>query len=223
MLSAAPLLLFAATAAASAQAGILEAPERLLAMTGFAFAGTWTPGPNNIMLASSGARFGFRRTIPHALGVALGFPAMAFLVALGFGELFKASALLREVMKWGGAALLLYLAFRIATAGGAAADQNRRARPFTFLEAVGFQWINPKAWMMAIGVVATYTTGSQPLLEAGVVAGAFILAGLTSAHSWAGFGAALRNWLSQGDRLAIYNAVMGVLLALFVIPIVFDG
>lgn len=204
-------------------AGILDAPERLLAMAGFAFAGTWTPGPNNIMLANSGARFGFRRTTPHALGVAFGFPVMAFLVALGLGELFKSSDLLREAMKWIGAALLLYLAYRIATAGGAKADKESHARPFTFLEAVGFQWINPKAWMMAIGVVATYTTGAHPVLEAAAVAGVFVLAGLSSAHGWAGFGAALRDWLSHGSRLALYNAAMGGLLALFVIPILLDA
>lgn len=213
---------FLAAAVLTPAPGILDAPERLLAMAGFAFAGTWTPGPNNIMLANSGARFGFRRTRAHALGVALGFPAMAFLVALGLGELFKSSDLLREILRWAGAALLLYLAYRIAVAGGASADKQARARPFTFLEAVGFQWINPKAWMMAIGVVATYTTGTRPVLEAGAVAGVFALAGLTSAHSWAGFGAALRAWLSHGRRLAIYNAVMGALLALFVIPMLLD-
>ncbi|MEM9726919.1 MAG: LysE family transporter, partial [Pseudomonadota bacterium] len=92
--------------------------ERLAGVAAFAFAGTWTPGPNNMMLANSGATFGFRRSLPHILGVALGFAAMAFAVALGLGEAFQASSTLREALRWGGAALLLYLAWRVATAAG---------------------------------------------------------------------------------------------------------
>lgn len=189
--------------------------EALLPLAGFAFAGTWTPGPNNVMLASSGASFGFRRSVPHALGVALGFPMMFFLVALGLGEVFKASPLLREILRWGGAALLLYLAWRIAGAG--AAGGRSLSRPFTFVEAVGFQWINPKAWMMAIGVASTYLPGVRPLVEAAVAAAVFVAAGLSSAHGWAGFGAAIKDWLASGTRLQIFNGVMGVLLAGFVL------
>ncbi|MEO1121599.1 MAG: LysE family transporter, partial [Pseudomonadota bacterium] len=118
--------------------------ERLLALAAFAFASTWTPGPNNIMLANSGATFGYRASQPHAFGVALGFPIMLFLIALGLGELFKASPVFRETLKWAGAALLLYLAWRIATAGRTKTAGG--GRPFTFVEAAGFQWINPKAW-----------------------------------------------------------------------------
>ncbi|MEL6979825.1 MAG: LysE family translocator [Pseudomonadota bacterium] len=207
-------------AAAVAAAEFFSA-ERLVALTSFAFAGTWTPGPNNMMLANSGASFGFRRSVPHALGVALGFPAMAFCVALGLGEAFQHSALLRESLRWGGAAMLLYLAWRVATASAAPGDGALTAgRPFTFFEAAAFQWINPKAWMMAIGVASTYLVGAAPLAEAAAVAAAFIAAGLSSAHGWAGFGAGMRTWLSKGRRLRFFNIAMGVALALFVLPMV---
>lgn len=193
--------------------------ERIVAITSFAFAGTWTPGPNNMMLANSGASFGFRRSIPHALGVALGFPTMAFAVSLGLGEAFQQSALLRETLRWAGAAMLLYLAWRVATASAAPGDGAATGRPFTFVEAAAFQWINPKAWMMAIGVASTYLVGAAPLSEAAVIAAAFIAAGVTSAHAWAAFGAGMRGWLSKGRRLRYFNMAMGAALALFVLPI----
>jgi threonine/homoserine/homoserine lactone efflux protein len=186
--------------------------DLLLALAALAFATTWTPGPNNMMLASSGATFGWRATWPHAFGVALGFPFMLFVVALGLGEAFQRSELLRETLRWAGVALLLWLGWRIATAGGAAT--RGRARPFTFLEAAAFQWVNPKAWAMAVSTAAAFLSGAAPLREAAICAGVFVAAGLTSAHGWAGFGAALRRVLSTPLRLRLFNGAMGALIAL---------
>jgi len=186
--------------------------DLLAALAALAFGSVWTPGPNNIMLANSGATFGFRATVPHALGVALGFPLMLFIVALGLGQVFEASAVLREGLRWGGVALLLWLAWRIGTAGRAGAAQ-RRPRPFTFVQAVAFQWINPKAWAMAVSTAAAFVSGAAPTREAAVCAAIFVLAGLTSAPSWAGFGAGLRRWLSSDFRLRLFNGVMGALVA----------
>ena len=185
--------------------------ESLAALVGFAFAGVWTPGPNNVMLAASGATFGWRATLPHALGVALGFPVMLFLVALGLGEVFRAYPLLRMGLAWLGCAVMLWLAWRIATAGPP--SDARRRRPLNFAEATGFQWINPKAWVMAIGVAATYASGAAPLIEALIAAGVFAVAGLTSANGWAAFGAGIGRLLGTGWRLRTFNAAMGVLLA----------
>ncbi len=196
--------------------------DQILALAGFAFAGTWTPGPNNMMLASSGATFGWRRTVPHAMGVALGFPTMLFLIALGLGEVFQSSPTLRTVLTWAGGAVMLWLAWRIGTAS-AAGSGPRRSRPLSFLEAAGFQWINPKAWLLAIGVAATYASGAAPVLEAAVAAGVFVLAGLTSSQGWSGFGAVLARVLGTGTRLRVFNAAMGVLLALSAIWLVADG
>jgi threonine/homoserine/homoserine lactone efflux protein len=181
-----------------------------MALTALAFATCWTPGPNNLMLANSGATFGYRATVAHAQGVALGFPLMLFVLALGLGEAFRQSAGLREGLRWGGAALMLWLAWKIGTAGRARAAG--RARPFTFVEAAAFQWINPKAWVMALSTAAL-AGAEAPLRGALVAAGVYVAAGLTSAHGWALFGAAMRRWLSTDARLRAFNAAMGLSVA----------
>jgi threonine/homoserine/homoserine lactone efflux protein len=186
--------------------------DLLAALVALAFASTWTPGPNNMMLASSGATFGWRATWPHAFGVALGFPFMLFVVALGLGELFQRSEVLRETLRWAGVALLLWLGWRIATAAGGAA--TGRARPFTFLQAAAFQWVNPKAWAMAVSTAAAFISCAAPTREALVCAGVFVVSGLTSAHGWAVFGAALRRLLSTPLRLRLFNGAMGAMIAL---------
>ncbi|MEO1199266.1 MAG: LysE family translocator [Pseudomonadota bacterium] len=188
----------------------------LTALIALAFAAVWTPGPNNIMLANSGATFGFGRTLPHALGVALGFPLMMFIIALGLGEVFRTYEGFRIALTWLGAALLLYLAWRIATAGRSV-DGVARGRPFTFVEAAGFQWINPKAWAMAISTAGTFVTGVAPVREALVCALVFVVAGMTSANSWAMFGAAIRSFLSTDLRLRVFNIIMGLLVASYVV------
>ena len=187
-------------------------PETLLALAGFALAAVWTPGPNNMMLAASGATFGWRRSVPHAMGVALGFPLMLFLIALGLGEVFQRSAALRLALSWVGFAVMLWLAWRIATAGPA--KSGSRARPLNFFEASGFQWINPKAWVMAIGAGATYVRGDEPLVEAAIAAAVFVAAGLTSSQGWLVFGTAIGRVLGTGPRLRLFNGAMGLLLAL---------
>jgi threonine/homoserine/homoserine lactone efflux protein len=194
--------------------------DLLIALAALAFASTWTPGPNNMMLASSGATFGWRATRPHAFGVALGFPFMLFVVALGLGELFQRSEALREALRWGGVGLLLWLGWRIATAAGAAAQG--RARPFTFLQAAAFQWVNPKAWAMAVSTAATFISGAAPTRDAAVCAGVFVLSGLTSAHGWAAFGAWLRRVLSTPLRLRLFNGAMGGLIALSALYLAFS-
>lgn len=185
--------------------------ETIAALAGFALASTWTPGPNNMMLAASGATFGFRRTLPHALGVALGFPMMLFAVALGLGEVFKRAPMAGTILGWLGGAVMLWLAWRIATAG--AAGSRVRPRPLSFVEASAFQWINPKAWVMCIGVSATFASGARPFAEAALAAAIFALSGLGSAHGWAAFGAGLRRILGAGWRLRAFNLAMAILLA----------
>ncbi|GMG81121.1 LysE family translocator [Paralimibaculum aggregatum] len=195
--------------------------DTLLALAGFAFAAAWTPGPNNMMLAASGATFGWRATLGHALGVSLGFALMIFLIALGLGEVFQRSETLRIGLAWGGGAVMLWLAWRIATAGPA--RTGRRSRPLNFLEASAFQWINPKAWVMAIGAAATFASGAAPLREASVVAAVFLLAGLTGTQVWSGFGATLGRLLGDGWALRAFNVTMGVMLAASALWMVRDG
>ena len=196
-------------------------PHILLALTGFAFATTWTPGPNNMMLAASGATFGWRMTVPHALGVGLGFPVMVFLIALGLGEVFQRSQFLQTALRWGGFAVMMYLAWRIANAGAATA--RSRARPLRFHEAAAFQWVNPKAWVMAIGVSATYARGDDPIADAAIIAAAFVIAGTASSQTWAVFGAGIGRALGTGSRLRAFNVTMGLLLAACALWLVLDG
>ena len=188
-------------------------PDSILAVAALLVASTWTPGPNNAMLASSGATFGYRRTVPHAMGVALGFPAMLFVVALGLGEIFKHSVLLQEIMRYGGAALLLWVAWRIATAK-APGSPGSRSKPFTFLQACAFQWVNPKAWAMCIGVVGQFITGENVVLEAATETFVAALSGLTSANGWALFGSALQRWLNTPGRLKAFNLTMAAMVVL---------
>ena len=187
--------------------------DSIFAVAVLLVASTWTPGPNNAMLASSGATFGFRRTAPHAMGVALGFPAMLFVVALGLGEVFKHSILLQEIMRYGGAALLLWVAWRIANAK-APGSPGARSKPFTFLQACAFQWVNPKAWAMCVGVVGQFITGDNVVLEAAIATGVATASGLTSATGWAFFGSALQRWLNTPGRLKVFNLSMAALVVL---------
>ena len=195
--------------------------DTLAALAGFAFAGAWTPGPNNMMLASSGATFGWRRTLPHALGVTFGFALMLFLVAIGLGELFESSPAFAKALGWIGCAVMLWLAWRIASAGSARAKTP--PRPLNFVEASAFQWINPKAWVMCIGASATYASGARPEMEAAIAAAVFALAGLTSSNSWAAFGAGIGRLLGDGWRLRAFNVSMGILLAASAIWLVIEG
>lgn len=190
--------------------------ESLVALTSILLAATWTPGPNNAMLAASGATFGFRRTLPHAQGVAWGFPLMLFAVATGLGEVFRRYPVLHEVLRYLGAALLLWVAWRIATAsrGGAGSEGSR---PFTFWQAAAFQWVNPKAWVMCISVATQFVTGSRAVIEALICAGVAAAVGLTSSTAWSAFGAAMGRWLATPLRLRLFNGTMAALIALGVV------
>lgn len=194
--------------------------DSLVPLALFALASLYTPGPNNIMLASSGARFGVRRTLPHLFGVALGFPLMLFPMALGLGVLFEQSPLFREALRYIGAGVMLWIGWKIGTAGRARTDEA--AQPFTFLMAAGFQWINPKAWAMAIAVVGGYMLGRAPLTEAAVCAGVFAALGLGSALLWTVAGASIRRFLSTEGRIRAFNGTMGVLVAACAIFLLVD-
>jgi len=185
------------------------------ALLPFAMAAAFTPGPNNLMLAASGANFGVRRTVPHILGVCGGFPVLVLAVGLGLGALFERFPTVHLALKVAGAVFLLALAWRIATAGGNAADA-RPARPLTFLESALFQWINPKAWVFAITAVATYTTVGGPAgAELAVVLLVCFLVSIGSTITWTVFGAGLSRYLHTSPaRLRAFNVGMALLLVL---------
>ncbi|HEX4768101.1 MAG TPA: LysE family translocator [Lichenihabitans sp.] len=191
------------------------------ALAVFAFVTSVTPGPNNMMLLTSGVNFGFRRTIPHALGVALGFTLMVAIVGLGLAGIFARFPVLLVAMKWVGAAYMVYLAVKLARAApirdGAAAG-----RPMTFLQAAAFQWINPKAWIMALTAVATYTLPERYTFTVAIVALVFGAINLPSVSSWVLFGSALRRALADPRVLRIFNWTMAVLLIASIVPALWE-
>jgi len=194
-------------------------PEALLALSIFAFVTSVTPGPNNMMLLASGVNFGIRRTIPHMLGIAAGFTAMLLLVGLGLGAIVTAVPAVLVVLKVASAAYMLWLAWRLATSGGFGAGTGP-ARPMRFVEAAGFQWINPKAWAMALTATSVYTQPDAFYLSVVIVALVFGAINLPSVGVWAAFGVGLRGFLAVPARLRVFNVAMAVLLALSVVPFV---
>lgn len=180
----------------------------------FAVATSMTPGPNNVMITASGANFGFVRSIPHMLGVAIGFMAMIAGIGLGLGEAFDRFPALHEILRYGGAAYLLYLAWRIATAAPMTADARPAAtRPLSFVQAALFQWVNPKGWMMAVGALGAYTTvGGDFILETLAIALVFGAVGLPSVALWALLGVGIGRLLQAPWALRAFNVTMAVLL-----------
>ncbi len=192
--------------------------EMLPALFALAVATLFTPGPNNAMLAASGARFGFWPTAPHFLGVAMGFPLMMLGVGLVLGGIFQASALLSEGLRWGGAALLLWIAWKIARTGSVGSASGR-PHPMRFFSAVAFQWVNPKAWSMAIAATSQFVLPSSPVVTAGIVAGTFLGLGMISAMTWTYAGQAISRWLTTPARLRAFNLVMAALIVLSVVAL----
>jgi threonine/homoserine/homoserine lactone efflux protein len=191
--------------------------DLFLALVVFAFVTSITPGPNNLMLLASGVNFGFVRTIPHMLGIGAGFFSLLIGVGLGLGAVLTAYPQLHLALKIAGGAYLLYLAWKIAMSRSLG-EKEGGTRPMTFLEAAAFQWVNPKAWVMAVTAMAVYTNPQRPFLSVLLVATAFALTNFPSVSTWAGFGFALRGFLADPVRLKWFNIAMGVLLAATLVP-----
>lgn len=187
----------------------------------FALVASITPGPNNVMLASSGLTFGFRRTVPHMLGVSVGFSLMLVLVGLGLGAAFQRAPVLYEVLKYVGAAYLLYLAWKIASSGPLDSGEVR-GKPFTFIQAALFQWVNPKAWVMAVGVIATYTPQTGFFGNLMIAAAVCWAVNLPSIGVWVLCGSALRRWLHRPAAIRAFNVTMAVLLVASLYPVALE-
>lgn len=183
----------------------------LLALSAFALVSSITPGPNNLMLMSSGANFGLRRTVPHALGVGIGFTLMIVLVGVGLMGLFDLFPVLNTVLKVVSVAYLLWLAWKIANAAAPDTAGSVGGKPMTFMQAVLFQWVNPKAWSMALTAIALYAP-DRNLAAVLLVAVVFGIINLPSTSLWAVMGQVLRGWLSSPARLRIFNWTMAALL-----------
>ena len=188
--------------------------DQLLSLASFAVATSITPGPNNLMLMMSGANFGLRRTLPHWLGVALGFTFMIFAIGLGLAALLERSPTARIALQVCGIGYMLWLAYRLATSHTLAKGQGR-STPLTFFEAAAFQWANPKAWAMALSAIGVYAA-SGASGQVGLVATVFGLLNFPCVGVWVGAGQKLRGALQDERKLRIFNGALAALLALSV-------
>ncbi|WIO73686.1 LysE family translocator [Porticoccaceae bacterium LTM1] len=193
--------------------------ETLAALAAFALVSSITPGPNNIMLMTSGVNFGFRRTTPHMLGVAIGFTIMVVLVGIGVVQIFDLLPASYFILKIVSITYLLFLAFKIATSAPPSDETKSDATPLTFMQAALFQWVNPKAWMMAITAISIYAP-SKSLYAVSLVALVFGLVNLPSVSVWTVMGLHLRRLLTNTKRLRAFNASMAILLVLSLYPVV---
>ena len=182
----------------------------LLALAGFALATSITPGPNNLMLMASGANFGFRRTVPHMAGISLGHMFMIVLIGLGLIQLFEAFPLLYTAMTVASIAYLLFLAWKIANAAQPAKGEAS-GTPLTFFQAAAFQWVNPKAWFMALTAITVYAP-SQNFGAILSVAAVFAMINLPSVSVWTWMGQQIRMLLTSQVRLRAFNWTMAALL-----------
>ncbi|HEY2682585.1 MAG TPA: LysE family translocator [Steroidobacteraceae bacterium] len=182
----------------------------------------FTPGPNNVMVASSGVNFGFRATVPHILGISVGYPVMLLLVGLGLAKVFVAVPQVHFVLKYVCIVYLLYLAWRIANAAPAS-DSRAAPRPFNFLPAAAFQWVNGKGWVVALSAVTTYTVVSSTLtLQVLALSSIAFVVTLAAVTCWTLFGAMLRQYLQTDRRRKYFNYSMATLLVLSIIPVIFE-
>lgn len=190
--------------------------ENLLPLMLFAIAGSFTPGPNNVMITASGQAFGFARSVPHMAGITAGFAVLLVAFGLGLGQIFALYPALHDALRIAGVVYLLYLAWRIATAGDPAAVEGS-ARPLTFIEAALFQWVNVKGLVVAASVVTAFTTGGARLSsELALIVAIFAVATAGSVIVYCLFGVAIGRLLKSERSRRIFNYTMAALVALSV-------
>ncbi|MFJ7145760.1 LysE family translocator [Pseudomonas protegens] len=197
--------------------------DLLLAFALFALVTSITPGPNNTLLLASGVNFGFNRSIPHILGISCGFFVLVLAVGLGLGAVFEAYPLLYSVLRYVGAAYLLYLAWKIARSGPMSEEQQGQGQPLGYWGAAAFQWVNPKAWVMAVGAISTYTPLQGYFTNVLVIAAVFALINAPSVSLWAACGSLLRNVLRNPRWLRLFNLGMAGLLVISLAPLLLEN
>ena len=195
----------------------------LIAFVIFATVMFFTPGPNNIMLLSSGLTYGFRPTLPHIAGITLGFAFMVGAVGVGLGTIFIAYPVLQTILKYAGAAYLVYLAVAIAMSEPVTAEQDSRRGPMTFWGAAMFQWVNAKGWVMVIGTITAYAAIAAYPWNIAIQVGLSLILGALSCTAWALFGSSLRPVLTSRRAVRAFNIVMAVLLLASLYPVFMDA
>lgn len=195
--------------------------ENFISVLLFAIATTLTPGPNNFMLMNSGLNYGPRRSLPHLMGVCFGFPLMFIILSLGFGVVFKKFLIIKQILKLLGSAYLLYLAYKIMNSVNGA-EKEGDDNPFTFIKAVLFQWVNPKAWLMAISAISIYTLATNYYYSVFYMSTIFFLVCIPCAGIWLFMGGKLKDYLLTDTHRRIFNFSMAAALIASVGMIFFD-
>jgi threonine/homoserine/homoserine lactone efflux protein len=195
----------------------------LTAFVVFAAVMFFTPGPNNIMVLSSGLTYGFRRTLPHIAGITIGFAFMVGAVGLGFGTIFIAYPVLQTILKYAGGAYLIYLAAVIAMSEPVTPGQDNRRGPMTFWGAAVFQWVNVKGWVMVIGTITAYAGIANFPWNIAIQVVLSLLLGAVSTATWALSGSSLRSFMTSPRAVRAFNIVMAVLLLASLYPVFMDA
>jgi threonine/homoserine/homoserine lactone efflux protein len=195
----------------------------LIAFVIFAAVMYFTPGPNNVMLLSSGLTYGFRRTLPHIAGITIGVAFMIAAVGFGLGTVFIAYPVLQTILKYAGAAYLVYLAAAIAMSGTAPSRQDNARGPMTFWGAAMFQWINVKGWVMVIGTITAYAAIAGFPWNIVIQTAICLVIGPVATAAWALFGSALRPLLTSPRMVRVFNIVMALLLLASLYPVFMDA
>jgi len=196
-------------------------PQLLTTLALFCFTASITPGPNNMMLLGSGANFGLRASVPHMLGVVVGFLALLLLVGIGLGGIFAAYPALHTFLAWAGTAYLLYLAARIATSGSLK-ERRDGARPMRFAEALLFQAVNPKGWAMALGAVTAYAPAEHYFTNVLIVVAVFGVVNAPCIFAWTACGVSMRRFLDRPAVLRGFNIAMALALVASLVPTIVD-
>lgn len=191
----------------------------VLALAAFALVSSITPGPNNLMVMASGANFGIRRTLPHFAGVMLGFNFMIWMVGAGLVQIFDAFPQSYLILKIVSAAFLVYLAWKIATAAAPLKNGEAAGKPLNFFQAAAFQWVNPKAWALALAATGAYSSPERPLFSIMIISAVFLMIGAPSTTAWLLLGTQLRRLLTDASRLRIFNWTCASLLLATLWPI----
>lgn len=188
----------------------------LLALIAFTIVSSGTPGPNNLMLMASGANYGMRRTLPHMAGIVVGFGAMVFIVGIGLAGVFQTEPRIVTALQIASVVYMLYLAWKIANSSAPKATEG--GRPFSFLQAAAFQWVNPKAWAAALTAVTVYAA-DRTVGSVAIVATVSCVVSVPSVLLWSWMGTELRRWLSSPARLRAFNWTMAALLVASLWPV----
>jgi len=191
--------------------------ELISALALFAFVSSITPGPNNLLLMASGANFGFRQTIPHMLGINLGFVFMCLVVGVGLAQVFESYPVSYTILKTFSVVYLLWLAWKIAHAAPFK-SQNAAGTPMNLLQAAAFQWVNPKAWAMVLTTISVYTP-AQTVQMVVLVALIFACINLPSIGTWTVLGQQMARFLTSPRRLVVFNWSMALLLVASLYPV----